>query len=137
VSDGTRPKNVVLILAREFATRLATPMFIADDEGRLVYYNEPAEGVIGRTFSEMGEVDAEGWGAMLRIENMDGRPMPLEERPSGIAFFQRRASHQTLKITGLDGIKRAVSATAFPLFAHADEFVGVVLIFWEETSVQP
>jgi PAS domain-containing protein len=132
VPDGTRPKNVVLILAREFATRLATAMFIADEEGRLVFYNEPAEAVIGRSFAEMGEVDAESWTGLLQIEDLDGEPMPLEERASGIAFFQRRAAHQMLRMTGLDGVNRIVSSTAFPLFAHADEFVGIVLIFWEE-----
>ena len=135
MSDGTRPKSVVLILAREFATRLATPMFIADDEGRLVYFNEPAEAVIGRSFAEAGEMTAESWGGLMHIESLDGRLMPLEERPSGIAFLERRASHEVLRMTGLDGVKRVVAATAFPLFAHADEFVGIVLIFWEEPSV--
>jgi PAS domain-containing protein len=134
VSDGGRPKNVVLILAREFATRLATPMFIADEEGRLVFFNEPAEEVIGRSFAEAGELPADGWGSLIEVEDVDGNPMALEDRPAGIAFFQRRAAHQTLRLTGLDGVKRLVSTTAFPLFAHADEFVGIVLIFWEEQA---
>ena len=29
-----------------------------------------------------------------------------------------------------DGVEREIEVTAFPLFAHADEFVGVVVIFW-------
>ena len=54
-----RPKNLVLILAREFASKLATPTFVNDAEGTLVYYNEPAEGVLGRSFAEAGEMPAE------------------------------------------------------------------------------
>jgi PAS domain-containing protein len=131
VSDGSGHKGVVLILAREFATRLATPMFIGDAEGRLIFYNEPAERVIGRSFAEGGELGAEAWGEVLQIEDLDGNLLSVEERPSGVALLERRASHRVLRITGLDGIRRVVSVTAFPLFARADELVGVVLIVWE------
>ena len=34
------------------------------------------------------------------------------------------------RITSVDGVERDVAVTAFPLFAHADEFVGIVAIFW-------
>ena len=132
--EGTRQKNVVLILAREFATRLSTPMFVADADGRLVFYNEPAEQVIGRTFAESGEMSADSWGALLQIEDLDGNLVPLEQRPSGIAFFQHRASHEKFQMTGLDGVKRIISSTAFPLLGRDDELLGVVLIFWEEKA---
>jgi hypothetical protein len=134
VSDGSGHKSVVLILAREFATRLATPMFVADSDGRLVYYNEPAERVIGRSFAEAGEMASEAWGELLQIEDLEGNLLPLDVRPSGIALLERRPSHQVLQITGLDGIKKTVAVTAFPLFAHADELVGIVLIVWEEPA---
>ena len=29
-----------------------------------------------------------------------------------------------------DGVERVVEATAFPLYARADEFVGGVTVFW-------
>jgi hypothetical protein len=37
-----------------------------------------------------------------------------------------------MRVTGADGVERKLSVTAFPLFAHADEFVGVVTIFWRD-----
>ena len=37
-------------------------------------------------------------------------------------------------MTGLDGVTRIVSATAFPLFGREDELLGLVLIFWEEQA---
>jgi hypothetical protein len=37
-----------------------------------------------------------------------------------------------MRITGVDGVEREVAVTAFPLFAHADEFIGIVAIFWRE-----
>ena len=126
-----RPKHLVLILAREFATRLATPMFVADAEGTLVFYNEPAEELLGRTFADAGEIAAEEWGSLFEVERLDGAPMALEEMPGGISLRERRAAHDTIRITGLDGVRRTISITAFPLFARADDFVGIVTVFWE------
>ena len=37
-----------------------------------------------------------------------------------------------IRITSTDGVERNVAVTAFPLFAHAEEFVGIVAIFWRE-----
>jgi PAS domain-containing protein len=128
---GRRQKNLVLILAREFASKLATPMFVADVNGDLVFYNEPAEEVLGRSFAEAGEMRAAEWQSTFAVEHLDGTPMPLEQRPTGIALREQRPAHANLRIVALDGIPRSLSVTSFPLFAHAGDFVGVVSIFWE------
>jgi PAS domain-containing protein len=127
-----RQKNLVLILAREFASKLATPMFVTDADGNLVFYNEPAEDILGRTFSEAGEMSAEDWAAMFETEDLEGRPISLADMPAGVAFTKRRPAHGTIRIRGLDGVQRTISVTGFPLFAHTAEFVGVVAVFWEE-----
>mgnify|MGYP003694529215 CR=1 FL=1 len=46
--------------------------------------------------------------------------------------LRRRAAHGRFLITSVDGVEREVAVTAFPLFAHTDEFVGIVTIFWRE-----
>jgi PAS domain-containing protein len=130
--DKRRPKHLVLILAREFASNLATPTLIADDRGSLIFYNEAAEAVIGRTFAEAGEMPLDEWTATFAPRTLDSEPLPLERRPAGIALHQRRPAHERFRITSLDGVEREVAVTAFPLFAHADEFVGIVAIFWRE-----
>lgn len=130
--EARRQKSLVLILAREFASKLATPVFIADAAGDLVYFNEPAEAVLGRTYAEAGEMSAGEWASMFQVEELDGTSMPLESMPGGIALFERRPAHHRFRIRGLDGRSRVISATAFPLLVSADELVGVVIIFWEE-----
>jgi PAS domain-containing protein len=125
-----RPKHLVLILAREFASNLATPMLITDASGRLVFFNEAAESLIGMSFAEAGEMTFEEWSEKASPRTSDGQLLPLERRPVWIAWNERRESHATFTITGLDGVAREVSVTAFPLFAHVEEFVGMVAIFW-------
>ena len=130
--ETRRHKHLVLILAREFASNLATPTLIADDRGTLVFYNEAAEEVVGRPFAEAGEVSLDEWTATFEPRTADGEPIPPERRPPRIALDQRRAAHERYRVTSVDGIERDVSVTAFPLFAHVDEFVGIVAIFWRE-----
>ena len=75
-------KQLVLILAREFASNLSTPTLIADARGYLVFYNEAAEAVVGRRFSETGEMPLDDWLAAfeprtstpIRFRPTAGRP---------------------------------------------------------------
>lgn len=127
-----RPKHLVLILAREFASNLATPTLIVNEAGRLVFFNEAAEALFGRPFAGVGEVPIDEFTASLRPRTRDSEPLPPERRPARIAFDERRAVHETFVITSADGIDREISVTGVPLFAHADEFVGVMTIFWRE-----
>ena len=126
-----RQKHLVLILAREFASNLATPTLIADADGTLVFYNEAAEEVVGHTFAESGEMPLDEWSSSFAPRDEHGQPATrLNERPTRIALDERRAAHERFRITSRDGVDRDVAVTAFPLFAHADEFVGIVAIFW-------
>jgi PAS domain-containing protein len=130
-TGGRRQKNLVLILAREFASKLATPMLVADAGGNLVYYNEPAEDVLGRTFAEVGEMPASDWGELFSVEDLSGAPMPLKRMPGGIALLEQRPAYDQLWITAMDGVRRLISVTAFPLWSSATELVGFVTVFWE------
>ena len=64
--ESKRQKDLILIHARELASKLATAMFIADAEGDLVFYNEAAEEILGRTFAEAGEMSAESWTSLFQ-----------------------------------------------------------------------
>lgn len=108
-------------------------MLIADDRGQLVFFNEAAEEVVGRTFAEIGEMPMEEFSASFAPRTADSAPVPRERLATRIALEERRAAHEQIRITSRDGVDRNVSVTAFPLFAHADEFVGIVAIFWRES----
>jgi PAS domain-containing protein len=131
--EGRAQKHLALIIARELATQLATATFIADAEGRLVFYNEAAEQILGRTFAEAGSMAAEGWTSQFLLEEVDGTPMPLDRMPAGIALIERRPAHGQLWMTGLDGERRLLSVTAVPLYASATEVVGMIALFWQST----
>jgi PAS domain-containing protein len=120
-----------LIVARELAANLATPMFLIDANGDLVFYNDAAEQIIGRSFAELGTINALEWGEMLQLAKPNGDPLRRRDSPPGIAFAERRPAHALVQATMLDGATRLVEVTAYPLFAKTDEMDGVVAIFWE------
>ena len=127
-----RSKHLILILARELASNLATPTLIVDAEGTLVFFNEAAEEIVGKPFSELGEMPMEEFSASFVPRTRNHAPLTEERRPTRIALEERRPAHEQLWVTGRDGVDRQVAITAFPLFAEADEFVGIVGIFWRE-----
>jgi PAS domain-containing protein len=131
--EGRPQKHLALIIARELASQLATATFIADAAGDLVFYNEAAEEILGRSFAEAGAMPAEGWASQFLIEDLDGSEMPLDRQPAGIALLERRPAHGELLMTGLDGERRRLAVTAVPLFASATEFVGIVALFWQSS----
>jgi len=126
-----KQKSLVLILARELATNLSTPIYIADADGDLVYFNEPAEQIASGRFTDRGETSITDWVKLLAPETVDGRPLTREEMPGGIAFAERRPAHGTMRVTGLDGSRHTVETTALPLFGPDGEFHGIMAIFWE------
>ena len=125
-------KHLVLILARQFASNLATPTLVVDAAGTLVFFNEAAERFFDKAFAEVGEMPLEEWTSRFEPRTFAGKPLRLEDRPAGVALYQRRPAHERFLITSVDGRERSVSSTAIPLFAHADEFVGVIALYWRD-----
>ncbi|MBX3055974.1 MAG: hypothetical protein KF770_05825 [Anaerolineae bacterium] len=125
------PKEIELILARHLASCLAMPIFIVDENGNLVFYNEPAELILGQRFEEAGEVQIEEWTTILRLTDKDGNELPYEERPLVLALNERRPTFHQIWITPFDHVPRLIAITTFPLIGQADRFLGAMAIFWE------
>lgn len=123
-------KQLVLILARAFASNLSTPTLLADERGYLVYYNEAAELAVGNRFAEVGEVPLDEWLDAFAPRTSTGEPLPREDRPTWTALHDRRPAHLRYTVTSADGVEREIEVSAFPIFAHADEFVGAIVLFW-------
>jgi PAS domain-containing protein len=128
-STSSEP-SLPLILARELVANLATPMFLIDAAGILVFCNEAAERLLGKSYSEIGGITALEFGAMLELGNVDGTPLRRRDSPAGVAFYDREPAHRTLLATTLEGTRQPFEVTAYPLFGHVDEMHGVLTVFW-------
>ena len=124
-------KEIELILARQLASHLAMPIFIVDPPGNLIYYNEPAEIILGRRFEETGEMPVEQWSTIFKPTDETNKPLAPEALPLVIAVKQHRPAHRDMWIQGLDGVRRRIEVTAFPIDGQAERYLGALAIFWE------
>lgn len=124
-------REIEVILARNLAEHLATPVFIVDTSGNLLFYNEPAEIILGVCYDETGPMPAERWTTIFHPVDSAGNPLVPDELPLIIALKTFLPSHKNFWIKGLDGTLREIEVTAFPLVGQTQRFVGAVAIFWE------
>jgi len=123
--------EIELILARNLSEHLATPIFIVDPAGDLLFYNEPAEAILGYRFDETGPMPVGRWATVFQPEDQDGRLLPPEELPLVVAMTTLHPAHKSFWIRGLDDVLRQIAVTAFPLIGQAGRYLGAVAIFWE------
>lgn len=124
-------KEIEIILARQFASYLAMPIFIVDPEGALLFYNEPAESILGLRFEETGEMPASEWSRVFIPIDEDGTPLLPESLPLMIALTEHKPAHRRFWIQGMDNVRRHIEVVAFPLVGQANRHVGAIAIFWE------
>ena len=127
----TAPKPIQMILARQFASSLAMAILIVDTEGTLVYYNEPAELILGHRFDETGEMPADQWTALFAVEDESRRPVAPEDRPLMLALSEKKPLSRTLWMRCGHRDWRHVNLTAYPLIGEGGQFLGAKMIFWE------
>ncbi len=123
--------EIEIILIRQLASYLAMPIFVVDDAGNLVFYNEPAEHLLGRRFDETGEMSAAEWAIAWAPVDDEGHGLAPEDLPLYAALNDGRPGYRRFWIRGLDQIKRHIESVAFPLVGQAGRSLGAVVIFWE------
>ena len=124
-------QEVEVILARHLAENLALPIFIVDPQGNLLFFNEPAEAVLGLRFGDTGLLPASEWSTMFEPMEQDGKPIVPEELPLVIAMTHSHPAHKGFWIKDLDKNMRQIELTAFPIIGQSGRLSAAVAIFWE------
>lgn len=124
-------RDVGLILMRQLASGLAVPTLIADEAGEWLYFNEPAEELLGQRFDELGAMRTEEGSRLFQIRDERGNDLPPEQVPLTAAMRELRPVHRRARIRGLDGQERDIEITAYPLVGARGHLIGGVAMFWE------
>ena len=82
---------IELILVKHWASYTAIPILIVDADGTLVYYNQSAEQILGRSFDEVGEINALDLDEIFVTSDLDGSPIPSGELPLARSLKERCA----------------------------------------------
>ena len=127
-------KAVELILVRQLAGSLATPIFVVDLVGTLLFYNEPAEAILGLRYDETGEMPVDEWATRFTPTDDVGNPLPPEQLPLVQTMQSREPRHGSFWITGADGQRRRLSVTALPIIGQGARDLGSLALFWEQPA---
>ena len=122
---------IELILVKQWASGMAQPMWITDAAGNLLFYNEPAESILGVRFDEAGEMPATELADRFVTTDLDGAPLPAEQLPLMDALTTWRPSHGALRMRSFDGEWRTIEVTAIPLIGGSGRRLGPLATFWQ------
>ena len=123
-------KPLELILARNLLTSISTPAFLVDDQATLVFYNEAAGALLGRSFEDVGRMSPEEWIATYGPFGEDGKPMALDDLPTTQAIRNGRPAHALFRIRSATGAEYEIESSAFPIVASEEGSSGAMIFFW-------
>ena len=123
--------EIEIILNRQLADCLSIPVFITDTTGNLIFYNEPAEKILGTTFEDTGEMHVETWSTIFKQQDEHGNLWQPENLPLVRTLRDCYPYHKTFWIESLKGKVEKISVTSYPILGRAENFLGAVAIFWK------
>jgi len=121
---------IELILARQFGDTMSLPVFIVDPEGNLLFYNEPAEKILGLRFGETGRMVLNEWTTAFSPTNAEGKPLSPEDLPLVQTLGNHKPARGSFYINNLKGKKHHLKVTSIPIEGRPKKFLGAMAIFW-------
>ena len=122
---------IQIILIRQLAGYLSVPLFLVDPKGDLLFYNEPAEAILGRRFEETGPMPAAVWSSAFTPVDEQGQSIPPQDLPLMIALTTRRPAYKRYHIHGLNGVRRHIEVASIPIIGLQGEFLGAASLYWK------
>jgi hypothetical protein len=123
--------EIEIILNRQLSDCLSIPVFITDTRGDLIFYNMPAEEVLGKRFDETGEMPVEEWSVMFKPMDEFNKPIPPEELPLVKTLKDSLPYHKSFWIKSLQGQTQKIALTSYPIINRENKFLGAVAMFWK------
>jgi PAS domain-containing protein len=125
-------QSVEMILVRQLASYLFVPVLVVDTTGTVVFYNEPAERILGVRFEETGRIGPEEVERLIELSDDPAAGPDEAGRPMATALQQRRPAHaRRWLLRRGDRVRLQVELTAFPVIDQEDRLLGAVAMFWE------
>ena len=124
--------DIEIILNRQLADCLSIPVFITDTKGNLLFYNEPAEEILGKRYEDTGEMPVETWSTIFKAKEFDGSEIVPQDLPLVKTLTEQLPFHRTFLIESLLGKLEKISLTSYPIIGRTGKFLGAVAIFWRQ-----
>jgi PAS domain-containing protein len=120
---------LLLIQARNLITNMALPAFLTDTEGALLFFNDAAAELLGRSFEEIGPVSRNEWGPEFGPFDETGRPLANDHQPLANALRSGHPVQGRFYIGRRGENLREVEVSVLPL-QEPGNFEGALVAMW-------
>jgi PAS domain-containing protein len=134
MAEPNRP--LLLIQARNMITNLALPALLTDPDGGLLFYNDAAAVLLGRSFEEVGRLPRDEWARQFGPFDDKGRPLAADALPIGQALQDGHPAQGRFYVRLSDEDLREVEVSALPLL-EPGYFEGALVAFWPVEQSAP
>ena len=123
-----------IILCRQFAESISLPIFIIDTKGNLLFYNEPAESLLGLRYEDTGPMPVDVWSVKFKPTDARGRPLAAEKLPLVKTLETRKPATGTFWIESLSGPRHFLEVHSYPIIDRKDSYLGAMALFWQSEA---
>ncbi len=130
VEADSAQRPLELILARNLLTSLSTPAFLVDGDARLLFYNEAAGALLGRSFEDTGRLESAEWRSTFGPFSNGDKPLADDDDPLAGMLREGRPGHARFCIHSAGGEEHEIEASGVPLIGPNDAESGAMILFW-------
>jgi PAS domain-containing protein len=127
---------LLLVQARNLITNLALPALLTDPEGRLLFFNDAAAALLGRSFEEVGRLSREEWAREVGPFDEEGQPLAADSLPLAGALRGGRPAQGRFRARLGESGMTEVELSALPLLEPGN-FEGALVVFWPVEAAAP
>ena len=124
-------QELEVILSRQLADCLSVAIFLTDPAGNLLFYNEPAEFLLGKKFETTGPMPVEEWSVIFRPQDEAGRELQPTDLPLVRTIQNQKPAHGTFWIESLTKDRHFLTVTSLPIIGRGNRYLGAMAIFWK------
>jgi len=122
-------QDIELILSRQLAEYLSTPIALTDHDGKMIYFNESAGHVMGKHFDEDGEINSKEWEGRIFENEKLVDSIDIHE----ILFIKVLSSRHIMQgefwMRNFEEINQKVMIVCVPLIGLSQREIGAVIYF--------
>ncbi|MEP7321436.1 MAG: hypothetical protein ABI761_05930 [Saprospiraceae bacterium] len=120
-------QEIEFILSRQLAEYISTPVVLVDHDGRMIYYNESAEYILGKKYNESGEIESREWDNRF-FEDHDRRTtLDMLDLPFVKILSVRHIMQGEFWMRNFEEIEQKVLMICIPLVGLAQRELGALV----------
>ena len=123
-------QELEIILSRQLADCLSVAIFLTDTAGNLLFYNEPAEQILGKKFEISGPMPVEEWSVIFRPQDEAGNGLKPDDLPLVRTLQTQKPAHGSFWIESLTRERHLLCVTSFPVIGRGNRYLGAIAVFW-------